>query len=166
MLVLPPEFDDQNLVQSTPFPIEMQPSVYSHFPPNPPFNNWLPVVQQSHPSLHYIKPISIGFESPPPVVATPSTSQPQYQSQPGLPPTGLIIPSLPPKTPKSEAWRVVVEHWQHGLPQNDIRPLQDWPKEWRKGTLGQLWKQRETIALEFLDRCVKHPSGYFNKTHF
>lgn len=65
-------------------------------------------------------------------------------------PAGVTVPRLPALTPSHEAWRVVVSHWQKGLPEHSIIPLADWELAWKKGSA--LYRQREIIALEFLDR--------------
>jgi hypothetical protein len=80
----------------------------------------------------------------------PSDNQPSDHN----PPKGVchIVPRIPPGVPVGDVWKTIVKHWEKGIPENGIPPLQEWRPEWRKGNLRMLWSQRETIAVEFLER--------------
>jgi len=78
------------------------------------------------------------------------------------PPMGLIIPCIPVKlqnggkTPQSESWREIVQHWTVGEPRLRLFvPLKDWPHSYYNGRHGQkfntLYYQRGIIAKEFLE---------------
>ena len=75
---------------------------------------------------------------------------------------GLVIPRIPVKlqnggkTPQSESWREIVQHWTVGEPRLRLFvPLKDWPHSYYNGRHGQkfntLYYQRGIIAKEFLE---------------
>ena len=70
-------------------------------------------------------------------------------AQPQLPPTGLILPALSGLTPKADAWKVIVRHWVDGIPENGIRPLREWPKEWQTGAQAPYGDNEKLLHLNF-----------------
>jgi hypothetical protein len=66
-------------------------------------------------------------------------------------PPDVFVPCLPSLMANKDAWKVVVSHWQDGIPEHSVLPLCKWDPSWKK---PMLYKHREIIALEFLIRCV------------
>lgn len=87
-----------------------------------------------------------------------SISSPPSQSDRPAPDSSHIIPHVA----RGEAgWRQVVSDWQTPDPTRSLLvALKDWPKEWYSGsskvskTVGSLYSQRRSIALEYLEVYV------------
>lgn len=107
--------------------------------------------------------------SPPPVTyqhAQPPLPLPAFPQTPSaqraLPTEGLLIPDVPvrlpdgTRTPRSESWRIIVKHWNHGAPDLGlVMPLKDWPSDYLQGRNKPLfamkYHQRFIIANEYIN---------------
>jgi len=89
------------------------------------------------------------------------------QRTPRGPPEGLVIPFVPVmhadgmKTPKSESWRDIVQHWTVGEPRLHLFvALKDWPHHYYNGRHGRkfnsLYYQQGLVAKEFLHVYIRY----------
>ena len=80
------------------------------------------------------------------------------------PPGGLFLPNVPltrngQKTRRrADAWRDIIDLWDHGLPEHRVPPLKDWDASWFhdadfRARFAMKYQGRKVVALEFIDRC-------------
>jgi hypothetical protein len=122
-------------------------------------------------------PISTSTCSLDPTLVAPSTQVPlpcpsEASSRIGgksptsrqLPRSDLLIPDIPlhhldgTRSPESNSWREIVEHWQNGDPARGLHtPLKDWLPEWLRGPnkiFAMKYHHHAVIAREFLNVSV------------
>jgi hypothetical protein len=97
--------------------------------------------------LHPTRPLSVGCSD------TNVTSR-------QLPQSNLLIPDIPllhpdgTRSPRSDSWREIVEHWENGDPSRGLHTaLKDWPVDWLRGPnklFAMKHHHRAVIAKEFL----------------
>ena len=95
----------------------------------------------------------------------PVTQPPPVASESSYPcPSLIVIPDVSRKTniPRSEVWKIVVQHWMEGDPRLGLHiALKDWPYEYTHGPNRKLhskYNQWRTVATEFLEQQVYTPS--------